>query len=199
MNCLMCGKDLFTSGTIEEILFRDDLLCSNCRSKWVENKKDIKLGPYIVKSSWEYNDAFRSTLIQYKECYDEALKDVFLYPERKKIRHYLRGYTLILMPSTKEKLEERGFSHLKFMFSSLKLPMLEPFITESNQKGKTLKERKEIGQTMYLKENIHLPYKIALVDDVYTTGSTLRAALSNIDAKTHKIKIYTVARVPILE
>ena len=38
-----------------------------------------------------------------------------------------------------------------------------------------------------------------LVDDVYTTGSTLRAALSNIDAKTHKIKIYTVARVPILE
>ena len=52
---------------------------------------------------------------------------------------------------------------------------------------------------MYLKENIHLPYKIALVDDVYTTGSTLRAALSNIDAKAHKIKIYTVARVPILE
>ena len=87
-------------------------------------KKDIKLGPYIVKSSWEYNDAFRSTLIQYKECYDEALKDVFLYPTRKKIRNYLRGYTLILMPSTKEKLEERGFSHLKFMFSSLKLPML---------------------------------------------------------------------------
>ena len=199
MNCLMCGKDLFTSGTIEEILFSDDLLCSNCRSKWVENKKDIKLGPYIVKSSWEYNDAFRSTLIQYKECYDEALKDVFLYPVRKKIRHYLRGYTLILMPSTKERLEERGFSHLKFMFSSLKLPMLESFITESNQKGKTLKERKEIGKTMYLKENIHLPYKIALVDDVYTTGSTLRAALSNIDAKAHKIKIYTVARVPILE
>lgn len=96
-------------------------------------------------------------------------------------------------------MEERGFSHLKFMFSSLKLPMLEPFITESNQKGKTLKERKEIGKTMYLKENIHLPYKIALVDDVYTTGSTLRAALSNIDVKAHKIKIYTVARVPILE
>lgn len=190
---------MFTEGTIEEILFRDDLLCSNCRSKWVENKKDIKLGPYIVKSSWEYNDAFRSTLIQYKECYDEALKDVFLYPVRKKIRHYLCGYTLILMPSTKERLEERGFSHLKFMFSSLKLPMLEPFITESNQKGKTLKERKEIGKTMYLKENIHLPYKIALVDDVYTTGSTLRAALSNIDIKAHKIKIYTVARVPILE
>ena len=41
MNCLMCGKDLFTEGTIEEILFRDDLLCSNCRSKWVENKKNI--------------------------------------------------------------------------------------------------------------------------------------------------------------
>lgn len=199
MNCLMCGKDLFTEGTIEEILFLNDLLCSNCRSKWVENKKDIRLGPYIVKSSWEYNDAFRSALIQYKECYDEALKDVFLYPVRKKIRHYLRGYTLILMPSTKERMEERGFSHLKFMFSSLKLPMLEPFITESNQNGKTLKERKEIGKTMYLKENIHLPYKIALVDDVYTTGSTLRAALSNIDAKAHKIKIYTVARVPILE
>ena len=49
MNCLMCGKDLFTSGTIEEILFRDDLLCSNCRSKWVENKK---------LSSWLYTNTY---------------------------------------------------------------------------------------------------------------------------------------------
>ncbi len=199
MKCLMCGKDFDENGSLREILFEEDLLCETCRSGWKENKRNDKVGQYRMKSSWIYNDAFKTCLIQYKEAGDEALKDIFLYPVKKGVRKYLKGYTLLLMPSTKEKLEQRGFSHLKYMFSCLKLPMLDPFITEQNQKGKSLKERNAIGKSMYLKENIKLPYKIALVDDVYTTGSTIRGALDCINQKQHKIKIYTVARVPILE
>ncbi len=199
MKCLMCGKDFDENGSLREILFEEDLLCETCRSGWKENKRNDKVGQYRMKSSWIYNDAFKTCLIQYKEAGDEALKDIFLYPVKKDVRKYLKGYTLLLMPSTKEKLEQRGFSHLKYMFSCLKLPMLDPFITEQNQKGKSLKERNAIGKSMYLKENIKLPYKIALVDDVYTTGSTIRGALDCINQKQHKIKIYTVARVPILE
>ncbi len=199
MKCLMCGKDFDENGSLREILFEEDLLCETCRSGWKENKRNDKVGQYRMKSSWIYNDAFKTCLIQYKEAGDEALKDIFLYPVKKDVRKYLRGYTLLLMPSTKEKLEQRGFSHLRYMFSCLKLPMLDPFITEQNQKGKSLKERNAIGKSMYLKENIKLPYKIALVDDVYTTGSTIRGALNCINQKQHKIKIYTVARVPILE
>ncbi len=199
MKCLMCGKDFDENGSLREILFEEDLLCETCRSGWKENKRNDKVGQYRMKSSWIYNDAFKTCLIQYKEAGDEALKDIFLYPVKKDVKKYLKGYTLLLMPSTKEKLEQRGFSHLKYMFSCLKLPMLDPFITEQNQKGKSLKERNAIGKSMYLKENIKLPYKIALVDDVYTTGSTIRGALDCINQKQHKIKIYTVARVPILE
>ncbi len=199
MKCLMCGKDFDENGSLREILFEEDLLCETCRSGWKENKRNDKVGQYRMKSSWIYNDAFKTCLIQYKEAGDEALKDIFLYPVKKDVRKYLRGYTLLLMPSTKEKLEQRGFSHLRYMFSCLKLPMLNPFITEQNQKGKSLKERNAIGKSMCLKENIKLPYKIALVDDVYTTGSTIRGALDCINQKQHKIKIYTVARVPILE
>ncbi len=199
MKCLMCGKDFDENGSLREILFEEDLLCETCRSGWKENKRNDKVGQYKMKSSWIYNDAFKTCLIQYKEAGDEALKDIFLYPVKKGVRKYLKGYTLLLMPSTKEKLEQRGFSHLRYMFSCLKLPMLDPFITEQNQKGKSLKERNAIGKSMYLKENIKLPYKIALVDDVYTTGSTIRGALDCINQKQHKIKIYTVARVPILE
>ncbi len=199
MKCLMCGKDFDENGSLREILFEEDLLCETCRSGWKENKRNDKVGQYRMKSSWIYNDAFKTCLIQYKEAGDEALKDIFLYPVKKDVKKYLKGYTLLLMPSTKEKLEQRGFLHLKYMFSCLKLPMLDPFITEQNQKGKSLKERNAIGKSMYLKENIKLPYKIALVDDVYTTGSTIRGALNCINQKQHKIKIYTVARVPILE
>ena len=199
MKCLMCGKDSNESSSIYEYLFYDDLLCSNCRREWIRNKKDIYLNNIKVKSSWIYNDSFKTCLIQYKECYDEALKDVFLYPVLKDIRKYLKGYTLLLMPSTKEKLNERGFNHLKYMFQCLKLPMLDPFITKESQKGKKLEERKKASKSICLKENVRIPKKIALVDDVFTTGSTLTGALNALNLKNHKIKIYTIARVPFLD
>ena len=38
-----------------------------------------------------------------------------------------------------------------------------------------------------------LPKKVVLVDDVCTTGSTLRAAIKLIKQKVKKIKIYTIS------
>ena len=191
MRCLLCMKEM-GKGSIRDVLFEEDIICEECRRQWEERDISFKMDGIRVRSDYVYNDAFSSCLVQYKECFDEALKDVFLYRQKKKIRRMYRGYTLCMMPSGRKKMEERGFSHLAGMFECVGLPVMEPFgkKDESDQKQKDLKERMKMIDNIVLKEGISLPKKIVLCDDTLTTGSTLKGALSTLDRNRHQIEIY---------
>lgn len=190
----MCGK-LRSSGSLKDIISGEDGLCEECRTQWQKKNIHFYLEKTKVEATYVYNDAFSSCLIQYKECLDEALKDVFLYEVKNKIRWKYRGYTIVLMPSTKEKIELRGFHHLYSMFQSCGLRIMDPFIKNTNtiQKTLTYARRKEVTHQIVLKEGIVLPKKLLLVDDTITTGSTLKGALRCIDPLKHKVKIYCVS------
>lgn len=195
MDCKLCFQPIGEKN-LDELLFYHDVLCIECRKKWEKCRQMRKIEGYRVISSYSYNQAFASVLFQYKECYDEALFDVFLKRERWKLSILFHGYTLCGMPSRLSKQQERGFSHLQKMFSELSLPYIEPFekIGEVDQKQRSKLERLEIINELCLKSSIDLPRKIVLVDDVCTSGNTLKAALS-ILPKGHQIKLYTVAQV----
>lgn len=198
MKCLLCGRNVEASGSLRDLLFTDDLLCSRCRSAWIRKEQHFLVDQVKASSSWIYNEAFSDALIQFKECGDEILKDVFLLPVKEQLRHKYHGYTLLLMPSTREKTEERGFSHLREMFECLGLPMLEPFIKETSSAQKTLsrRQRQAMQHEITLKPGITLPKKIVLADDVMTTGSTIMGALNCIDPRKHDVRIYVCAKVP---
>lgn len=197
MRCLMCGKEIGSSGNFSELLLEEDVLCHACRRRWIHRPGHTDLNGIRVDYDWDYDSDFSKCLIQYKECGDEALKEVFLYPLRKKLKRRYRGYTLVLMPSSHEKLEARGFVHLEGIFEGLGLPMLDPFekcILE-DQKQLNLKGRQAMAHGIRLKRDQALPKRIVLVDDVMTTGSTLRGALSVLDQSRYRIRIYTCAIV----
>lgn len=197
MYCLMCGKRLST-GSFIDIFIGEDGLCEACRKQWIRKNIHFYLGNTKVESTYVYNDAFSSCLIQYKECLDEALKDVFLYEVKNQIRWKYRGYTIVLMPSTQEKIEIRGFHHLRLMFEGCGLKTMDPFMKNTNTSQKKLSyiRRKEVTHQIVLKEGIVLPKKLLLVDDTITTGSTLKGALRCIDTTKHKVKIYCVSANP---
>ena len=194
MRCLMCQK-LKDSGSIRDIFDSSDPLCAQCRSQWQKKRIRFRYEGIPLESSYVYNDAFSKCLIQYKELNDEALKDVFLYEEKERLHHKYHGYTLCLLPSSEEKRKKRGFSHLEKMFGCLDLNMLEPFekTTVQSQKKATVGQRLEMRHHIRLKEGIQLPEKIVLCDDTITTGATLSGALSCLDLKAQKVRIYTVS------
>ncbi len=194
MRCLMCGKELGES-SFRDIVVGEDPLCSACRKRW--EKKDIKfvLDGIDVEANYVYNDAFSSALIQFKECGDEALKDIFLYEVKNKLKRKYRGYTLCCMPSSLEKMNSRGFSHLQEMFSCLNMETLEPFIKNTNvsQKETPGHLRKNMSHEIQLKHGVVLPKKLLLVDDTITSGATLKGAIACLSTQQHKIKIYCVS------
>ena len=106
MYCLMCGKTI-EEGNWKDVLFSEDPLCQECRQQWNKKKIHFRLDGVNVNADYVYNAAFSSALIQFKECGDEALKDVFLYEVKKKIQRKYKGYTICFMPSALEK--QRSF------------------------------------------------------------------------------------------
>lgn len=194
MRCLMCGKELGES-SFRDIVVGEDPLCSACRKQWEKKHIAFVLDGVSGEAGYVYNDAFSSALIQFKECGDEALKDIFLYEVKNKIKRKYRGYTLCYMPSSLEKINSRGFSHLQEMFSCLNMEILDPFFKNTNvsQKENPGYLRKNMSHEIQLKHGVVLPKKLLLVDDTITSGATLKGAIACLSTQQHKIRIYCVS------
>lgn len=189
MRCLICHQRI--EDTLYWLVYPDEKLCLKCRTKWRKTKRKQWIQGLSIYSSYRYEDGFKDALWQYKELGDEALYPIFLSREKAFLRRLCFGRTLVGMPSTEEKINKRGFHHLEKMFSVLDRPLIFPFEKnqEKEQKHQTLQERQKIKLIRH--KEIHIPRKIVLVDDLITTGSTLKAAIKQLSSEID-YKIYVV-------
>lgn len=176
--CLWCGGPLLNGCTIPEMMFADDSLCGVCRSQLTPVSHPVKLGGLTVRGLVVYDEAFMKMLVQYKECMDEALQDVFLQPWRDRLRRRYRHFTLVPMPSSRAKREKRGFDTIPQLFSGLGLPIVELLEkTEDYVQQGSAFQRQQAASHIRLIPGAPIPDgKLLLIDDVLTTGSTLNAA-----------------------
>jgi len=190
--CKGCGKLLF-DGNWYDVFVGNDVLCYACRHQLVIKKQKGYVDGIEIVSLYEYNDFLSDLLTQYKELNDEALNDVFLYKFNWWIRIKYFGYTICLSPSSVDSINERGFNHLELMFNRVGLKIINPFSIKDNssQRRKNYDDRKKIIEQIYLKEEIR-DKKILLVDDVYTSGSTIKGCLKELKGK--RVKVLVVAR-----
>lgn len=126
------------------------------------------------------------------------MKAVFLNLFFKEIGTLFKGYKMIPIPSYEEDDKIRGFNHVIEAFESLGLKMLKILEKTAHHKQATkgAKNRKEIIKYLSIKEPVNLTKeKVLLVDDIYTTGSTMKTAL-NLVEKLHpkEIRILVLAK-----
>lgn len=191
--CIYCDKPIdkvnFTNLFLEE-----DLLCIDCRSKLKKDIKYINVESVKVETFYDYDSLFKSLLIQYKECMDEALAKVFLYTLKDYIKYKYYGYKIIFIPSSSIKLQKRGFNHLKLIFDEVKLEKVEGLKMKQElvQEGKNLSQRRMMADN-YIYEGPYLN-KVLIIDDVLTSGSSMAGAIKAIKPYANRIKALCLAR-----
>lgn len=158
----------------------------------------FRVDNHKATSLYDYNPFIRKLIYQYKGCYDYELHQVFLdrYAKEIKLRYFDR--VIIPIPSYQNEDEQRGFNHVVETFKSIGLNMLN--ILEKTEKHKqaisSFKQRKEVYKYLELKSYPDLnKKKVLIVDDVYTTGSTMKSAIHLIEKlNPKKIDVLVVAK-----
>lgn len=196
-NCLICFKKINITDFCR--LFNAEIpICQACQTEMEPKFISFSVDGHKATSIYDYNPFIRKLIYQYKGCYDYELHKVFLdrYAKEIKLRYF--DYVVIPIPSYKNEDEERGFNHVVETFKSLGINMLN--IIEKTEKHKqavsTFNQRKEVYR--YLELNSHPDLskkKVLIVDDVYTTGSTMKAAIHLVEKlNPKKIDVLVVAK-----
>ena len=173
-------------------------ICRTCqnemRPKFIKFKAEGHNATYI----YDYNPFIKKLIYQYKGCYDYELNKAFISMFAKEIKLRYSSYVVIPVPSYKKEDEERGFNHVVEIYKNLGLTMLE--ILEKTEKHKqatsTVNSRHNVYKYLALNSRPDLrKKKVLLVDDVYTTGSTIKSAINLVEKLNPKrIEVLVIAK-----
>lgn len=155
------------------------------------------IGKYRATALYYYDSTIRTYLYQFKGCFDYELYPVFLNFIADYYHIHYHGYVIIPVPSYSGDDEIRGFNHVEWIFSLLKIKMMKVLIKTEHHKqaNVSIKERKDIVKYMKVKDNIDLTgQKVLVVDDVYTTGNTMKTCIKLIeDLHPKKIEVLVLS------
>ena len=179
VNCKLCFEKIHFNGI--NALIKNRMICQKCYNGFeLINKKEYING-IEVRYLFEYNDFLKKNIYLLKGCYDIELKDIFLDRWKYILRLIYKGYLLVPVPSYFESDNKRGFNHVEEIFSSLKLISNKCLKKTKDIKQANLskKQREKIDKVLIIENGEILKgKKVLIVDDIYTTGSTLNACIN---------------------
>jgi len=116
-----------------------------------------------------------------------------------------RPGALVPIPLHRQRLRERGFDQAQCLAKdwgrSLRLPVLSTLLTRVRHTAAQTRldaEARRVNLRHAFSAQGPCPAHVALVDDVFTTGSTAWAAAEALrDAGAQRVDVWVVARVPL--
>ncbi|SFB25340.1 MULTISPECIES: ComF family protein [unclassified Bacillus (in: firmicutes)] len=168
--CEICDR---TFATLDPA-FRHENQCYDC-IRW---ENDLEWAGALDQnvSLYSYNYFMKEIIACYKYRSDYVLAEIFVDNVKRKCP---KADLYVPIPLSDERLYERGFNQAEAILQVANIPStnLLTRIHSEKQSKKSRSDRIHLPQVFNLTKNYDLTdKKIVLIDDIYTTGSTLRHA-----------------------
>ncbi|MGF0468580.1 ComF family protein [Lysinibacillus sphaericus] len=170
-HCLLCSQLLKTSISWTTLLTKQftPTICTSCSARFEQSQS--------VTAIYQYNEAMKVYLHQFKFLQDIALAKVF---RQELYARFNKEKAIILpIPMHPIKQQERTFSHTDELLKAANIPfiqLLEKTTTET-QGSKNREQRLRATPLFRLKARANVEHKdYLLFDDIKATGTTLQHA-----------------------
>ncbi|MCM3711674.1 ComF family protein [Sporosarcina luteola] len=199
MNCLLCEQKLASSPSWQLLLAIENtsLICEDCSKSF--ERVDIKEEDDVVDqvtSIYTYNEPMREYLHQFKFLQDVALAGVFANELRTELAR--KDDIIVPIPMHPQKKIERTFAHVEEMLTAARIPFEDLLIKKNTEVmgEKTREERLAMRNLFSIKPGSDVKNKTyILIDDIYTTGTTLRHAATVLkEAGAERVEAVTLIR-----
>ncbi|UQS85072.1 ComF family protein [Apilactobacillus apisilvae] len=162
--CIICGR----SGDFE------DEKCSDCL-RWLALDNSL-----INKSFFNYNDSMKEYMQRYKFNGDYRLRKIFQNYFKKELNS---DKIVVPIPVSKSTLKRRGFNQVEgfldgIEYSDILSVKYDEKVTHSTQSRIDRIKTKQFFVIKNNMKNLIIDKDLIIVDDVYTTGTTMRLAYS---------------------
>ena len=170
--CNKCSRPM----ALLDPAYRSGEICYDCR-RW-EDDPDWKGVLTKNASLFIYNEFLKEIVSQYKFRGDYALANIFKRGIKLKINS-LKPDVIVPIPLSKERLQERGFNQAEAILLEANVPFISPLTREHSEKQSKKAREDRLRQQPIFQWNSSQSItdkSILIMDDIYTTGATIRHA-----------------------
>ena len=199
MRCLLCDREVERMETWTGLFSRRQkwTTCADCMARFERVTKQAYEG---IHTMYVYNEAMREWLHRLKFSQDTIIAQVFADEIKKQANHYKKA-VIVPIPMHPEKKRERTFAHMDVLLEAAGVRythLLEK--TTTDRQSQKSQQARENSTTLFIRNAIQLrkDTHLVLVDDIVTTGTTIRHAREVLerDGFTHiEVVVFISARM----